>query len=384
MRTLALASPGRVDDMPTPSDARPLLATDDLELLDDVLRLAAAAGVEPLVVTSASALRSRWSNHPLVVIGADIAHAVSQGYVPRRDGVVLVARDARNSPSAWQAAALLGADQVAMLPEAETWLIDRFATMGVRQHVPAPVVGFVGACGGAGASLLTAAVAIKGREDGQSVTAIDLDPLGAGLEVLLGEDESQGLSWVDLANTRGRLRGDVVRGSLPKIADVSVLGWGNVGSQVLASGSVGAAIDGLARSCQVVVVDLPRTFGESSAEALCRCELVVVVCPRTTTAAVSASRMISQGYLADQSAEVVTRGPGASAISGEDVAETLGLPLLCDVPADHGAARRIERGIAPLGRRGGLRTAADAVLRRTLAQREPRAMLPQRSGRDGR
>ncbi len=346
------------------NDSRPLLATDDLELLDDVLRLAAAAGVEPLVVTSAAALRSRWAHHSLVVIGSDIAAEVSAGYVPRRDGVVLAARGQGEATVTWSAATQLGADQVAMLPDAETWLIDRFATIGVRHRASAPVVGFVGGCGGAGSSSLAAAVAVAGRGRSTEVTAIDLDPLGTGLEVLLGADQPEGLSWADLANTRGRLRGDVVRASLPELVGVRVLGWANNAPQPLAAGSVGAAIDGLARSCDLVIVDFARSFGEEVAEALCRCGLVVLTCPRTTVAVASASRMLSLGQLSNQPVEVVARGPSPSGISGEEVAETLGLPLLCDVAADPGVGRRLERGLTPVGRRGGIRSASEAVLDR--------------------
>ena len=350
--------------MPITNELRPLLATDDLELLDDVLRLAAAAGVEPVVVTTASALRGRWAHHALVVVGGDIAAEVSQGYVPRREGVVLAVRAPVEASATWHAAAQLGADQVATLPEAETWLIDRFATVGVRHRESAPVVGFVSGCGGAGSSSLAAAVAVAGQGRGRTVTAIDLDPLGTGLEVMLGADNPEGLSWADLANTRGRLRGDVVRASLPELADIRVLGWANSTPLPLAAGSVGAAIDGLARSCELVVVDFSRTFGEAAAEALCRCRLVVLTCPRTTVAVASASRLLSLGQLADQPVEVVARGPSPSGISGEDVAETLGLPLLCEVPADPGVCRRLERGLTPLGRRGGTRLASDAVLDR--------------------
>ena len=78
--------------MPTTLDMRPLLATDDIELLDDILRLAAAAGVEPAVATTSAGLRSRWSRHALVVVGTDIAQQLTDGFVPRRDGVVLATK----------------------------------------------------------------------------------------------------------------------------------------------------------------------------------------------------------------------------------------------------------------------------------------------------
>ncbi len=359
--------------MTNEQDERPLLATDDVELLDDVLRLAAAAGVEPVVVNTVAALRSRWSRHCLVVVGWDLADELTADYVPRRESVVLATRGAADPAAGWRAAAHLGADQVAVLPQAESWLIDRFAGIGVRGRMPAPVVAFLGGCGGAGSSSLAVGVAVAGTELGQTVTAIDLDPLGTGIELMLGQDHPTGLAWCDLANTRGRLRGDAVRASLPDVGGVRVLGWGNAAPQDLAPGSAGAAVDGLARSCDLVVVDLPRELGETSAEVLCRATLVVLTCPRTSAAVAAASRLLSLGHLRNQPVQLATRGPSPAGISALDVVETLDLPLLCDVAADPGVARRVERGSVPIGRRGGLRVASNAVLRELTIPAVPHA-----------
>ena len=310
-----------------------------------------------------AALRSRWSRHALVVVGGDLAAELTADYVPRRDSVVLATREAGQAAQAWQAAAQLGADQVAILPQAESWLIDRFAGIGLRDRTPAPVVAFVGGAGGVGSSALAVGVAALAAESNDEVTAIDLDPLGTGLEVMLGQDNPMGLSWVDLANTRGRLRGDTMRDSLPEVAGVRVLGWGNIAPVALAAGAPGAAVDALARTCDLVVVDLPRFLGESAAEVLCRCALVVLSCPRTSAGVAASSRLLSLGHLADHPVRLVTRGPSPAGVGADDVAEALELPLLCDVPADPGVVRRVERGSLPIGRRGGLRVASTAVLR---------------------
>lgn len=167
-----------------------------------------------------------------------------------------------------------------------------------------------------------------------------------------------------------------MRSSLPEIAGVRVLGWGNVTPVGLLPGAAGAAVDGLARSCDLVVVDLPRSPSETSAEVLCRCELVVLICPRTSGAVAAASRQLSLGQLTDQPVQLITRGPSPAGVSAEDVAEALDLPLLCDVPADPGINRRVERGSLPIGRRGGLRLASAAVLREVGVFRKQRAGAP--------
>lgn len=350
--------------MPTTLDMRPLLATDDLELLDDVLRLAAAAGVEPAVATTAAAVRSRWARHALVVVGPDIAEQMTDGFVPRRDCVVLATKTQHGEPSPWQLAAQLGADQVTVLPEAEAWLVDRFAAIGLEHRKVAPVVGFIGACGGAGASSLSAAVSASAEHRGLDVTAVDLDPLGAGLELLLGEDRPTGLTWNELTNTRGRLRPDALRNSLPVAAGVRVLGWAGTPIQGSMKGAAGAAIDALTRGCDLVVVDLPRQLGELAAEAICRCDLITIVVPKTSVAVAAASRVLESPLLDGPRVEVATRGPSPGGLSSSDVCEALGLPLVSDSAADPGVARRLERGLPSVGSRGGLRQSSQAVLRR--------------------
>ena len=351
--------------MPTTLDMRPLLATDDIELLDDILRLAAAAGVEPAVATTSAGLRSRWSRHALVVVGTDIAQQLTDGFVPRRDGVVLATKTVSDGQEPWRLAAELGADQVAVLPQAESWVVDRFASIGLADRKVAPVVGFIGACGGAGSSSLTVAVGVEGHRNGMAVTAIDLDPLGAGLELLLGHDRPSGLTWNELAKTRGRLRPDAVHSSLPVAAGVHVLGWGGAPSEGVVQGPAGAAIDALTRGCDLVVVDLPRQLGEVAAAAICRCDFIVLVTPRTSVAVAAASRLLGASELDGPCIELVTRGPSPGGLSAPDVGELLGLTLVADSAADPGVVRRLERGLPPVGSRGGSRHASGAVLRRT-------------------
>ena len=48
---------------------RPLLVSGDPELIDDVLRLAAANGVEVHLATDAEAARSHWALAPMVLVG---------------------------------------------------------------------------------------------------------------------------------------------------------------------------------------------------------------------------------------------------------------------------------------------------------------------------
>src|SRR6185312_356812 len=75
----------------------PLIATADERLLDDSLRWFAAVGVTPEVATDVGAARRSWRLAPVVVVGEDLASALSQAELPRRDHVLLVVSD----PASW-------------------------------------------------------------------------------------------------------------------------------------------------------------------------------------------------------------------------------------------------------------------------------------------
>jgi hypothetical protein len=72
---------------------RPLVVTADPLLLDDLLRVCAAAGVEPEVAADVGAARRSWPSASLVLVGTDIPRATAEPEAPpvqRRPGVFLV------------------------------------------------------------------------------------------------------------------------------------------------------------------------------------------------------------------------------------------------------------------------------------------------------
>jgi hypothetical protein len=56
-----------------PATPRPLIATADDALLDDILRLCAAAAVTPDLAADSTAARRMWRSAGLVVLGRDVA-----------------------------------------------------------------------------------------------------------------------------------------------------------------------------------------------------------------------------------------------------------------------------------------------------------------------
>ena len=357
---LSRAAPPRSADRVSRGDpARPLVVSTDEDLLDEVLRLLAAAGTEPELATGGPALRRAHRGAPLVLVGADVLSRGALRGLPRRAGVVVVA--ARELPPAeWAAAVEVGAERVAVLPADEAWLLAR-AAAAVRSPVDRGrliVVG--GSCGGAGASTVAAAVALAAAPE---VLLVDTDPWGAGLDLLLGAERADGLRWPELTGLRGRVAGDALVASLPEIAGVHVLAASRTVPVPVPDEALAAVVEGVRASGRPVVVDLPRGAGQTVAEVvLADADLAVLVVPARLRAATAARLLIDAPGSPWTDARLVVR-PVPGGLSREEVAEVAGGPVLGELPHDRSAVARGERGEPPsVGRRSPLGVLARSVL----------------------
>src|SRR4051812_49904340 len=237
-----------------PAPARPLVVSSDEELLDDLLRLLAAAGTEPELATGGPSLRRAHRAAPLVLVGADALAGGVLRALPRRPGVVVVS--GREFPAdQWAAAVEVGAERVAQLPEDEAWLLSRAAAAVRGQVERGRLVAVGGGCGGAGASWVAAAVALAA---GPGTVLVDADPWGAGLDLLLGAEHADGLRWPELAGLRGRVAGDALVSALPEIADVHVVAASRETPLAVPEEALTAVVDAARAIGRPVIVDLPR------------------------------------------------------------------------------------------------------------------------------
>ena len=78
---------------PSGHTRRPLLVTSDPDVLEELLRLSAATGVELDVTPDAAGARRYWSSATLVLVAVDAAAGCARLRLPRRAGVVLLVDD---------------------------------------------------------------------------------------------------------------------------------------------------------------------------------------------------------------------------------------------------------------------------------------------------
>ncbi|RKS06418.1 secretion/DNA translocation related CpaE-like protein [Nocardiopsis sp. Huas11] len=337
---------------------RPLIATADPALLDDLLRLASAASTEVNVArTVDQALRS-WSHAPLAVVGADLRAALSTADPPPHPRLVVVGRatggtgTATGAPPGSEASSLL-------LPRDESALAGLLSRADAPARPPAPTVSVVGGRGGAGSSLLGVALALAGERAGRSTALLDTDPLGCGSDLYLGCDDSPPgpggrTGWGDLLVRHGRVHWRDLREGLPGTSRVSVLTWtrrmepARAGS--LPVGAARAVLASARHGTDLVVADLPRCPSPASAVFLNRSDLVYVVVPADVPSVVAAARLVP--WLAEESAsvQVVVRGAHGG-LTADAVAGTLGLPLGADLPDEPGLDRDLAAGRAPARQR---------------------------------
>lgn len=329
--------------------SRALVITADETLLDDLLRLAAAASAEVDVVPDVSAARSSWANAPLVVLGSDRAAELERARLPRRDGVVLVGLDLDDA-GVWESAVRIGAAHVVFLPEAEQWVVGRLADCAERAGPDASVVCTVGGRGGAGSSTLAAGLATVANSQGWRAMLVDGDPLGGGIDLLLGGEDVNGLRWPQLATTRGRVSAAALAEGLPRVGELTVLSWDRGETLDVDPAAMSAVLQACRRSCDIVVVDLPRRLDAAAREALACAALTIVVVPAEVRATAAAARVCASVCAVAADVRVVVRGPAPSGLTGEAVAEALGLPLAGFLRPEPGLAGDSERGEPP-GRR---------------------------------
>lgn len=348
----------------------------DLELRDEVDRVAAAVGTRAVHAADASAVDRRiWAAAAAVVLDERAATRCDPLGLHRRTHVTVLT-GTEPTTATWAAAVAAGAERVLKLPDQASDLVGALAAAAesIRDDGSrGQVIAVLGGCGGAGASMLAVALARVAND----ALLVDLDPWGGGVELLVGGEAIPGLRWPDLALRGGRLDWSAVRAALPRHRGVSLLSGTRRGFEIDAA-PVHAVVDAGRRGAVTVVCDLPRRLTDAAHAALHGADLVVVV-SRCDVRACAATGALAP-VLVDLNPNVglVVRGPSPGGLRASEIAELTGLPLLAAIRAQPALADQAERGCLRLGRRSALAGAARQVL--GVLPRGSRPTPPSRNG----
>lgn len=333
MSTLSIGLPGP-----------PLLVSDDEGLVDELLGLCAAAAVTPDVVRSSSRIRRPWSKASCVLVGADLAADVARVDLARRPDVILTAR-APEPADVWQTAVALGAEHVAILPQAQPWLIGRLADTLDGDAEGASTVAVMGARGGAGASTLAAGLGLAAASRGATSMLVDLDPFGGGIELVVGSEHISGLRWPELSETRGRVSASALRSALPSVGGLSVLSWDRGKQLDITPAAIQAMIAAGRRGADVLILDLARRLDESAGVAVQAADILLVVCTADVRSTASAARVLAQLRPLCTDIRLVIRTVRGGDLDHEAIAAALQLPLMGTVPTQRSLSRAVNEGL---------------------------------------
>lgn len=343
------------------TDDRALVIVSDETLLDEILRLAAAVGCEVERAPDLQSAGRAWARAPLVLIDEEVIE--DEVELPRRRDVLLLTRG-KPEPSTWQRAFAAGVQQVLSLPDAETAVVGALADIAEGPAVPGGcVVGVLGGRGGAGASTFAAALGLAAGDGGALL--VDCDPLGGGLDLLLGQESADGARWPSLRLDGGRISMTALRATLPEHAHrhgrFPFLSCDRDGDGPTAA-ALASVVDAGRRAGKVVICDLPRHLDGTIRPVVARADLLVLVIPAEVRACVSAKRVVDAlGDRADR-VKLVVRGPAPGGLAPEDAAASVGVPLLTSMAPERSLDRCVENGEFTPRARGALVTAARTVL----------------------
>ena len=334
---------------------RPLVITDDEQVLDDLLRIAAAAGVEVTHCREPES-RARWRSAAVVLIDAALvprggsrpASAAARCGGRRRRG-------ARPRSCGNCACGSASTGRCGWTSRAEA-LIGLLSDAVVGGTGNGRCVAVLGACGGAGASVFAAAVAFaaaRGRRcPAAEVFLVDCDPWGAGLDVMLGIENESGPA---LGRSGGAVRAAAGRCAAPGAARGR--GGRRAGGGVVSRPGAGGDIVAEVARCRAGRGPPGRRHdGRRSAAAarpvadrvLEQADLIVLVAPADVRGLLGGR----PGVRPDQASS--GRRPGwSSAVrrravwAPRELADVLGLPLLARMRAGPGAGRWTWRSAWP-------------------------------------
>ncbi len=326
------------------------------ELLREVASLCALVGANVLSVPNLAHPGSWWQQATGVIVdAAALPSGLPTPGLQRRDRVAVVT-SSRNAttpsdPSPhhlWQRALELGAQAVWALPADQQELAHHLGQWVLTQASKAVTVGVIGGCGGVGTSTLAAALALAGSRRQLQTVLIDADPLGGGIDLLLGGEFAQGSRWPHLAQASGLLDPQALREELPSLEQMFVLSWDRQEVSGITGEAMRAVVGAAQRGSDLVVIDLPRHRTPYADAALVGLDLCLLYVDATVRAVAAAQRI--QGSLDGLVGQIQVVGrshPHDQQPAVEQLLQALGRPLAGVIKHDPSVTQALQRGMPP-------------------------------------
>ncbi|MDO4685096.1 MAG: hypothetical protein Q4A92_00990 [Corynebacterium sp.] len=332
-----------------------LVAVADPMLHPEVMHIAAATGRPVMDYSDPREIARNVDRCAAVLVCSKIAPAIPRN---TRTRIFLVCPEP--GPPDWKVAVDCHAEQALVIPAQAPELLRMLG----RQDAPVDcgtVVGFVPASGGAGASVLAAAVARIAAEYVNTVV-IDADPQSGGLDLVFGLEDEPGARWGDITLSSDDIAGNLLE-ALPQTPDgIRVLSAAR--SSVASIGTEAAeqftgAITSLRGVADLIVVDCSPASVMDLAPLM---DLVVLVVPAqvrpTAAAAACAARMKAQHV----DIAAIVRHIQWSGLEPGDVERISGVNVLAELTTVGRLAKTLDMQGLPMRIPRPLKSAAHAVL----------------------
>ncbi|GGC75918.1 hypothetical protein GCM10011410_31510 [Hoyosella rhizosphaerae] len=319
-----------------------------------------------------ASIQELWRRAHTVVLDKFTAADCHKLAMPRRDNVIVVFSSARENAGRstadvgqWRGFVELGIKGTFNLPEDERELMVALAQTNMqsaRRH--GAVIAVTSACGGAGATILSCALALAVPD---RTLLVDLDQYGGGADVVLGAENISGLRWPEIGNLTSGVATEALWAALPTVGTVSLLAHehraGTSPRRHPGVDNLRALLDATRTAGHHVICDVPRTFDDTNAAVFEAADLTVLVIPTHLRACVAAQRTLA--WLAPRSQQVglVIRGPSPSGITAMDISRACGdVPTIATMRSERILDSRIDHAPFRLQRRSPLRDAATKIL----------------------
>ena len=218
--------------------------------------------------------------------------------------------------------------------EGRPWLFERFG----RSLEADPTADLVVVAGrwGSGGQHVAAALAQHARDAGLRAVLVDLDPLGGGLDLMLGAETATGARWDELAGITGR----VETGSwwMPSpVADGSRCSAGRLTRPRARAAAVGQVLDALCRQ-RVSWSSMVVARRTAAAVALAKGRRLVLVVPLRVRAVAAARRTLRGSRRMCRHCSSPASPPGG--LSPGRPGGGAGVPVAATLPTTDGARHR--------------------------------------------